>query len=134
MAEFLLDCNHVSAAIRKVSFVRDRIQQARKLGHKFGTCIPVLGELEAGIQQTDKPHEFRRRLNQLLKHVRLWPLDQNAAQLFGAIYNELRRQGRVLSQVDMILAALARQRKMTLLTTDKDFEALSDIQTENWVN
>ena len=44
----------------------------------------------------------------------------------------LRRLGRVLSQVDMMLAALARQQKLTILTTDRDFEALTDLNVENW--
>ena len=35
-------------------------------------------------------------------------------------------------QVDMVLAALARQHKLTVLTTDRDFEALRDLQVENW--
>lgn len=32
----------------------------------------------------------------------------------------------------MMLAALARQMKLTLLTTDRDFEALPKVRTENW--
>jgi predicted nucleic acid-binding protein len=37
-----------------------------------------------------------------------------------------------LSQVDMMLAALARQHKLTVLTTDRDFEALTDLRVEKW--
>jgi len=33
----------------------------------------------------------------------------------------------------MLLAALARQRSLTLLTSDRDFEAQPDIHTENWL-
>jgi predicted nucleic acid-binding protein len=33
----------------------------------------------------------------------------------------------------MMLAAMARQMKLVLLTTDRDFEALPDVRTENWV-
>ena len=133
MQGYLLDCNHVSAALRKVSPVRDRIHQARRAGHRFISCYPVLCELEVGIQQTSNPEENRRRLAQLLHHVRLWPLDDDTARLYGAVYLELRRQGRVLSQVDMMLAALAREHKLTLLTTDQDFQALTDLRLENWV-
>jgi hypothetical protein len=32
MADYLLDSNHLSAAIDKVSLVRERIHQARKAG------------------------------------------------------------------------------------------------------
>ncbi len=133
MPDYLLDCNHLSAALRKVSPLRERIHQGRRVGHRFISCYPVLCELEVGIQQTPKPEENRRRLAQLLRQIRLWPLDADTARFFGAVYIDLRRQGRVLSQVDMMLAALARQHKLTVLTTDRDFEALADLRIENWV-
>jgi predicted nucleic acid-binding protein len=130
----LLDCNHLSAELRKVSAVRERIHQGRRAGQRFISCHPVLCELEAGIQQTSKPDDNRRRLAKLLRHVRLWPLDDETTRLYGTVYVELRRQGRALSQVDMMLAALARHHKLAILTTDRDFEALSDLALENWVD
>jgi predicted nucleic acid-binding protein len=133
MPDYLLGCNHLSATLRKVSRVRERMHQARRAGHRLISCYPVLCELKAGIQQTAKLAENRRRLGQLLRHVRLWPVDSQTARHYGAVYIELRLLGRVLSQVDMILAALARQHKLTDLTTDRDFEALGDLRTENWV-
>jgi tRNA(fMet)-specific endonuclease VapC len=132
MPDYLLDCNHLSAALRKVSPVRDRIHRARRAGHRFISSYAVICELEVGIQQTPKPDDNRRRLAQLLNHVRLWTLDTETTRLYGAVYLELRRQGRALSQVDMMLAALARQHKLIVLTTDRDFEALPDLTIENW--
>jgi tRNA(fMet)-specific endonuclease VapC len=131
--DYLLDCNHLSAALHKISVVRERIHERRRAGHRFVSCHPVLCELEVGIQQTSKPDDIRRRLTHLLRHVRLWPLDAETTRHFGALYIELRRKGRVLSQVDMMLAALARQHKLILMTADQDFEALSDLTIENWV-
>jgi tRNA(fMet)-specific endonuclease VapC len=133
MTDYLLDSNHLSAALRKVSQLRDRMHQARRAGNRFISCYPVLCELEAGIQQTRHPDENRRRLNQLLRHVRLWPIDGETARIYGGVFIELRRRGRVLSQVDMMLAALARQHKLMVLSTDRDFEALADLRVEDWV-
>ena len=132
MSDYLLDCNHLSAAIRKVSRLRERIHRARRAGHRFISCHPVLCELEVGIQQTAKPEEVRRLLGLLLRHVRLWPLDAETARVYGSVYAELRSRGRALSQVDMMLAALARQHKLTVLTTDRDFEAFPDLTVEDW--
>jgi tRNA(fMet)-specific endonuclease VapC len=73
-------------------------------------------------------------LRQLLGHVRIWPIDHDVARRYGEVYLELRRKGRALSHVDMTLAALARMMKLTLLTSDRDFEALPDIRTENWLS
>jgi len=133
MAGFLLDTNHLSEALRPVSRIRDRIGQLRILGVRVGTCVPVLCELEAAFPSGDRGEAYRRALNRLLGRVRLWPLEREVARAYGEVFQELRRRGRVLSQVDMILAALARQRDFTLATADRDFEALPDVRTENWL-
>lgn len=133
MAVFVLDCNHLSAALQKVSVLRDRIHQERRNGQRFASCYPVLCELEAGIQQTARPGEYRRRLTQLLRHVKLWPLDADTARYFGEVFNEMRKKGRALSQVDTMLAALARQHKSAILSADRDFQALPDLRVEDWM-
>jgi predicted nucleic acid-binding protein len=99
MADYLLDNNHLSAALRKVSPLRERIHRSRRSGHRFIACYPVICELEVGIQQTARPDEYRRRLARLLGSIRLWPLDQETARYYGGVYLELRKLGRALSQV-----------------------------------
>jgi predicted nucleic acid-binding protein len=111
MAGFLLDTNHLSEALRPVSRVRDRIGQLRLTGIRVGTCVPVLCELEAALPPGDRGQVYQRALQRLLARVRLWPLEHDTALLYGEVFRELRRRGRVLSQVDMMLAALARQKK-----------------------
>jgi tRNA(fMet)-specific endonuclease VapC len=129
---YLLDTNHLGQAVTRGSLVRQRIEQGRLAGSRFGTCIPVLCELEVGIQQVKWPDEYRRNLLQLLKHVRIWPIDLETARLYGEIHRKLRRIGRALSTVDEMVAALARQLNVKVLTTDGDFEALPEVKTENW--
>ena len=133
MPGYLLDTNHLSAAIRRVSPIRDRISQTIRQGIRVGTCVPVICELEAAIEQTKRPAACRGTLDRLLREVRVWPVDRQLARVFGEIYGDLRRRGRVLSHVDIVLAALARSMKLTILTTDRDFEALPDIPTEDWL-
>src|SRR5438046_2175726 len=108
MPGFLLDTNHLSAALNRNATLRERILRARQVGHRLGTCIPVLCELEVGIQQTANPEANRQALTRLLAQVRIWPLDRATAVEYGRVYLELRRAGVVLSQVDMMLSALAR--------------------------
>lgn len=131
MPGFLLDSNHLGAT-RPGSAIRRRILELPKKGIRIGTCAPVLCEIEAGLQQVREPEKYRQALYKLLRRVRVWPIDPETARIYGEIYQDLRRRGRVLSQVDMMLAALARQRGLTLLTTDRDFEALPDVPTEDW--
>ncbi len=133
MRGYLLDTNHLSAALRPVAPIRDRLAEARRNGFRLGTCWPVLCEIEAGIEQTACPEEYRTTLHRVLRRVRIWPIDQHVAEEFGKLHVELKRGGRVLSHADRVLASLARQLGVIVLTTDRDFEALPDIRTENWL-
>jgi tRNA(fMet)-specific endonuclease VapC len=133
MTRHLLDTNHLGNAVRRISVVRDRIQQLNRQGTIFGTCGPVLCELLAGILQRKDAQATQRRLQGLLQVVRIWPVDLEIAVRYGEVYQELKRAGRALSQVDMMLAAMTRHLNLTLLTTDGDFDALPDIRTENWL-
>jgi tRNA(fMet)-specific endonuclease VapC len=132
MRAYLLDTNHVGMAINPRSEVGRRIFEARLAGQRLGACLPVLCEIEAGMRQVRHKAKYRRDLNHLLLQLRLWPIDQKTTRIYGDIYVELRRRGRVLSQVDIMVAALARQMKLTILTTDRDFGALADIRTADW--
>ena len=53
MAVYLLDCNHMSDAIQKVSRLRDRIQQVRKHGHRTADfrVIPSILESKFAIDK-----------------------------------------------------------------------------------
>ena len=133
MTGFLLDTNHLSEALRPVSRVRDRIGQLHIAGVRIGTCIPVLCEMQAALPSGNRGAVYRRALQRLLGRVRVWPLEAEIARLYGEIFQDLRRRGRVLSQVDIMVAALATLMNLTLATTDRDFEALSDLRTENWL-
>jgi tRNA(fMet)-specific endonuclease VapC len=130
---YLLDTNHVGHAVTPASVVRQRIVKLRSAGVKIGTCIPVLCEIEAGVQQVSRADVYRLNLQRLLRQVRVWPMDGSTAALYGVIYQDLKRRGRVLSQVDIMLAALARQMNLILVTTDQDFAALPELQSENWL-
>jgi predicted nucleic acid-binding protein len=130
---YLLDTNHLGHAVTAGSVPRKRIGDLRARGAKLGTCVPVLCEIEVGIQQVSRPDVYRLNLEGLLRQIRLWPIDRLTAQNYGEIQHDLKLRGRVLSQVDVMLAALARQMNLTIVTSDKDFAGLPDVATENWL-
>lgn len=132
MARYLLDTNHLSAAIRPGSVIRERLREQRARGARVRICIPALCELEVGASQVKDPAAYREILKRFMVQIPLWPLESTTARIYADIYHDLRSKGRILSQVDMMLAALARQMRMVVLTTDRDFEALSWLRTEDW--
>ena len=132
MSGRLLDTNHFGLAVRVGSPVFQRIKSEIRRGVRVGTCMPVLCEVEVGACNVSDPLVYRDGMKRVLKHVRLWPLSETTARLYGEIANDLRRRGRALSQIDIMLAALCREMNLTLVTTDQDFSALSWLKIENW--
>lgn len=134
MRGYLLDTNHLSAAIRVVSPLRDRLRQAHRHGFRLVTCWPVLCELEEGIIFTADPARYRRTLKSVMKEVRMWSLDWRLVEQYGTAAKLAKERGRVLSTTDLILAAFARRENITLLTADKDFGAFPEVQCEDWIS
>lgn len=129
---FLLDTNQLSQAVSPTTKAALRLRELRLTGAIVGTSVAVMCEIEAGIQNVRDETGYRSNLARVLQQVRIWPLDLAIAAEFGRLHADLRRLGRVLSQVDMMLAATARQMRLTLVTSDQDFEAVPDIVVEDW--
>ena len=134
MTRYILDTNHLGLAVRRHSSVAVRMAESRLLGNRIGTCFPVLCEVQAGAGNVVDPVAYQRKLRSLMRQVRIWPMDWQTTLVYGEIHRELKGAGRMISIADRIVAALARQMGLVILTTDRDFELLPDLRTENWTN
>ena len=133
MSRYLIDTNHLSEAIRRVSVLRDLVQSREITGDEFFTIGPALCELEVGIQRTKDVDGNRQRLGWLLQCVEVVPIDTTIAIEFGRLSHLAKSRGREMSQVDRMLAAVAILLDATLLTTDRDFEGLPEVAVEDWL-
>src|SRR5438270_513655 len=70
-------------------------------------CMTGLAEIVGGLEASDSREVSweiaRRRLGKLV----CWPFDRAAAYEYGRIYAELKRRGRPMQQIDMMIAAIA---------------------------
>jgi predicted nucleic acid-binding protein len=73
------------------------------------------------------------RFQAAMAFFRFWPTDADTADEFSAIVREVRAAGRVLSQFDALIAAVARQFRLILLTADQDFQPVGGLKMENWL-
>jgi len=128
-----LDTNHLSAYLDRQPALEQRIDAGLRAGDRFGICLPVLCEYRAGIRLSRRYRQNLARLQAALALLRLWPTDEQTAAEFAELFQELRSAGRMLSQFDLLIAAVARQHKLILLTADQDFQAVSRVKIENWL-
>jgi tRNA(fMet)-specific endonuclease VapC len=95
--------------------------------------LPVLCEYRAGIQISRRHQKNLARLQAGLAILRQWPTDDETPMEFAALFQELRAAGQMLSQFDLLIAAVARQHRLTLLTADRDFQPVPRLKVENWL-
>jgi tRNA(fMet)-specific endonuclease VapC len=130
---YQLDTNSAADCIFRRRGVHLRVIQARRAGHKIGIGVPVLAELLAGVEYSASREANLEVVNRNLSLFRLWPFDAAAAREYGRLYAELRRAGRPVQVVDMMIAAIARTLgRCTVVTADTDFAAIPGLAVEDW--
>lgn len=133
MTKYLLDTNPLSAYLARHSTLEARIDAAMRAGDRFGLCLLVLLEYRAGIRLGRYCQRNLSRLRASLTLFRLWPMDVDTSNEFADLFRECREQGRVMSQFDMTIAAVARQHDLVLLSADQDFKGVARLKWENWL-
>lgn len=72
-------------------------------------------------------------VQQGLRYLKCWPLDRAASEIYGRLYADLRRRGRPMQVIDIMLAAIALSLgNCTVVSTDSDLLAIPGLSVENW--
>lgn len=133
MRRYLLDTGIAQDFINRRHGVLGRVDAERRAGNRIGICTPVLGELWAGVEGSVSRERNLQRLRLALSRLIVWPYTNEAAAEFGRVFAELRRIGRPMQQVDIMVAAIAFSLgHCTVVTRDTDLIAVPGLMVENW--
>lgn len=135
MKRFLFDSNALNNYIYRRSGVFEKAIAARRLGARIGTGLPVVAEILAGAEFSDSRERNLPIVVRNLRYVRLWPFDLKAAHKYAQLYADLRRRGRTIQSIDLMIAAIASTLpKCTIFSADRDFLSVPGIRIENWAS
>ena len=102
-------------------------------GNRVWIGIPVLAELVYGIEQSTSRDRNMQRLRTTLPAWKVWPFDDKAAFEYGRLAAELKRIGRPMQQVDIMIAAITFSLgNCSVVTADTDLAAVPGLTVENW--
>jgi tRNA(fMet)-specific endonuclease VapC len=133
MAKYLMDTNHLSPLVTLNHPLRRRFLDAQQSGHTFALAVPALTETLLGLTLAPRATQNRAEWRRLMPGLTVYDLDRADAEQAASLQLQLRRQGWQLATVDALIAAVALRYDLTLLTTDKDFTAISALNQENWL-
>jgi tRNA(fMet)-specific endonuclease VapC len=134
MTRYLLDTGIAGDYINRRNGVFDRAQEEVARGNRIGLGIPVLAELYYGIELSATRDENFRRLRHALSRLVIWPFTDVAAAEYGRLAADLKRTGRPMQRIDIMIAAIALSLgRCTVVTIDTDFADVPGLSVENWV-
>ena len=124
----ILDTNALSAFVDGDGAVGEAMsRQAR-------ACIPVvvLGEFRYGISQSRQRAAYEAWLESELPGFEILTVTEETAIAYAALRVALKRSGRPIPANDAWIAALALQHRLPLLTRDRHFDAVPELQRASW--
>lgn len=130
MTRILLDTSAYSAFKRGHREIQHRIREADQI-----QLNPiVLGELQAGFRNGSRLRDNLHELAEFLAspRVSIAPIDEETAERYAVIVDDLRRAGTPIPTNDIWIAASAMQYGSVLQTTDPHFHAVHQVVAEVW--
>lgn len=132
-ARYLLDTNAVSALVRDPGGPVDR--RARVEGAAaLCTSVVVAAELRYGLAKRGASPALARRVDGVLRRLRVLPLEPPADTAYGALRARLEAEGRPIGANDLLVAAHALALGLTVVTdNEREFRRVPGLAVENWL-
>jgi tRNA(fMet)-specific endonuclease VapC len=114
-----LDTDILVALLRGDGEAIKVLEDLQRAGELPKTTIITAYELFKGAAASAKPVENIRIVEELLQNLTVLGLDVEACKRAGLIRDELRKRGKLISEFDILIAAIVQQNKEKLITRDK---------------
>ena len=92
----------------------------------------VWAELLHGARKYEKRDERVTRIERALSPFRSLPFDDSAARRYAEIRDALESRGKVIGPNDLLIAAIALNHDLTLVTNNREFNRVPGLNTEDW--
>ncbi|WP_197709698.1 type II toxin-antitoxin system VapC family toxin [Enterobacter hormaechei] len=125
----MLDTNIVSHLVRQHPEVVNRYSQITP--EKMCISSVTEAELLYGVakKQNNKLHET---IMEFLKTITVCAWDSEAAATYGELRAAMEKKGKVMGDLDQLIAAHAISRGTTIVTNDHAFGMVQDLTVEDW--
>lgn len=129
--KLLLDTNICVYAIKRRPAIIDRLQQLSP--DDLAISAITLGELWFGALASSRPRPTRSSIDAFLAPFEVVPFDPEAAEAYADIRLVLERSGRPIGERDLLIAAIARSRDLTVVTHNVgEFGRVPGLVVEDW--
>ena len=134
VVKYLLDTDMCIYLLNGDERVKSRVAQAGVAA--ISVSILTVGELYFGAYNSARLEANLERIHEFLSSPGpiVLSIDDAAAEYFGKFKAALRREGKPIGDVDLLIAGVAASRGLKVVTNNTEhFERIADISLENWL-
>lgn len=130
MTRYMLDTNVIGALVKDHHGLTQKIIAAPI----NSLCISAIteGEICFGLVMRPDAKKLHRLVREILLHVDVLPWNHQVSQQYGTLRAELERAGKQPGPIDILIAAHALQLGAVLVTSDRAFKYVPNLEVEDW--
>ena len=132
--QYLLDTDMCIYLLNGDERIKSKVAQVGV--EAISVSILTVGELYFGAYNSARLEANMKRIHEFLSYPGpiVLAIDDAAAEYFGKFKAALRREGKPIGDVDLLIAGVAVSRGLKVVTNNTEhFERIADISLENWL-
>lgn len=130
---FLLDTSVLSQPLRKNPSLPALTRWHQAGDRACLTSVVCHAEIEWGLLKSEDPQRQRRYQELIRPRLPALPTDSSCWEIFARLKARQFLLGEIVADLDLLLAATARQHDLTLATLNKnDFSRVEGLRWEDW--
>ncbi|MFH0921275.1 MAG: type II toxin-antitoxin system VapC family toxin [Fibrobacterota bacterium] len=130
--KYLLDTNICIYLIKKKH--PEVIERLIRAGlDRVAVSAVTLAELEYGVANSSRRLEAQTALLEFILPFEILDFDSASASHYGNIRKELKDKGRLIGDMDMLIASIAMANGLIVVTNnEREFQRIPGLKIENW--
>jgi len=128
---YLLDTNTCVYAIKREPEMLRRIQE--RTPDDFGISAITVAELWFGAAKSSRSQQTRSAVDAFLEPFEILPFASDAARSYAEMRLQLEKAGQPIGERDLLIAAIAKARRLTVVTHNvREFSRVAGLKVEDW--
>jgi tRNA(fMet)-specific endonuclease VapC len=109
-----------------------KIRELEEKGDRIATTIITVYELLKGATLSARRERNLQHVREAISNIQVVDLSPDACEEAANIFCELQESGKLISEFDILIAAIARTNGEAILTLDKHFSSVKDLELVKW--
>ena len=94
-----------------------------------------LSELYYGAYKSERLNENLAAIQKIMEEIDIIDSSDEVCRLFGELKAQLGKDGNIIDDADLFIAACAIEHELTLVSNnEKHFQRINNLKLENWIN